>query len=183
MSWGARLWVALLAATACGWQRSEVNLGRPDESTASAEAPVRAGWTCSKRQTGCRAKDVMHARFEHAMRRDFHPYFWARFAQPCGLLYARDAAVRERVVAALIEAARHFVAAVVPRLPDEFTPADLATTGFALTRAIASSMARPCRYETPVSTTTMPLLPTMKPAFPTLPSFSGAISPGSPTNA
>lgn len=72
-------------------------------------------------------------RFEQAMRRDFHPYFWARFAQPCGLLYARDVIARERVVSALIEAARHFVDAVVPQLPDEFTPADLATAGFALT--------------------------------------------------
>lgn len=82
-------------------------------------------------------------RFEHSVRRDFHPYIWARFAQPCGLLYARDASARERVIGALAEAARHFVGSVVPQLPDEFTPAELATTGFALTYACELRTERP----------------------------------------
>ena len=28
---------------------------------------------------------------------DFHPYFWARFLQPCGLIHCRDGAVRARL--------------------------------------------------------------------------------------
>jgi hypothetical protein len=36
----------------------------------------------------------------------FHPYLWARFAQPCRLVYCRDAAAEEQVVAALAGAVR-----------------------------------------------------------------------------
>ena len=35
-----------------------------------------------------------------------NPYFWARFAQPCRIVWARDAAAREAVVAALASAVR-----------------------------------------------------------------------------
>lgn len=72
-------------------------------------------------------------RFEHAMRTDFHSYFWARFAQPSGLLYCRDEATRARLVEAMVQAARSFTAAVVPRMPPEFTAADLVATGLSLT--------------------------------------------------
>ena len=40
----------------------------------------------------------------------FHPYLWARFAQPCRLAHCRDEAVRETVVAALEGAVRKTVA-------------------------------------------------------------------------
>ena len=72
-------------------------------------------------------------RFEHSMRHDFHSYFWARFAQPSGLLYCRDEAVRERVVEAIIQAAATFVRRVVPRLPDRFNTAQLVSRGLSLT--------------------------------------------------
>lgn len=39
--------------------------------------------------------------FERSARFWFHPYIWARFAQPSRLLYCRDDAVRERIYAAL----------------------------------------------------------------------------------
>lgn len=79
-------------------------------------------------------------RFEHAVRRDFHPYFWARFAQPCGLLYCRDEAARGRIVDALADACRHFVGSVVPRLDppgldESFTARELVTAGLGLTYA------------------------------------------------
>jgi hypothetical protein len=45
--------------------------------------------------------------FERGVERWFHPYLWARFAQPCGLLYAADETVRRRVVAALGAAVAH----------------------------------------------------------------------------
>ncbi len=72
-------------------------------------------------------------RFEYALRHDFHSYFWARFAQPSGLLYCRDETVRERLVAAIGQAASTFVQRVAPRLPDRFNAADLITYGLSLT--------------------------------------------------
>jgi hypothetical protein len=72
-------------------------------------------------------------RFEYAMAHDFHSYFWARFAQPSGLLYCRDEATRARVVAAICQAAMTFVRHVVPCLPGEFTAADLVATGLTMT--------------------------------------------------
>jgi len=72
-------------------------------------------------------------RFEHAMDHDFHSYFWARFAQPSGLVYCRDDATRARVVAAISQAAATFIRRVVPCLPGEFTAADLVGTGLSLT--------------------------------------------------
>ncbi|MDT8322164.1 MAG: hypothetical protein RQ826_16735, partial [Xanthomonadales bacterium] len=74
-------------------------------------------------------------RFERAMRRDPHPYFWARFAQPAGLLYCRDAASRARVIATLAQASRRFVTTVVPRMPEEFTARELIDEGLRLTYA------------------------------------------------
>jgi hypothetical protein len=72
-------------------------------------------------------------RFERCVRRDFHSYFWARFAQPCGLLYCRDEAARRRVIAAAVTASSTFVRHVVPRLPDEFAAEQLWATGLSLT--------------------------------------------------
>lgn len=73
------------------------------------------------------------SRFEHALQHDFHSYFWARFAQPSGLLYCRDEVVRGRLVAAIGQAARTFVRRVVPCLPDRFNAADLICRGLTLT--------------------------------------------------
>jgi hypothetical protein len=72
-------------------------------------------------------------RFEYAMGHDFHSYFWARFAQPSGLLYCRDDATRARVVAAISQAGSTFVQRVVPCLPGEFTAAELVSTGLSMT--------------------------------------------------
>lgn len=56
-------------------------------------------------------------RFEAAMSRDFHSYFWARFVQPSTLLYCRDEATRVRIVAALGAAVRTFARRARPLLP------------------------------------------------------------------
>jgi hypothetical protein len=72
-------------------------------------------------------------RFEAAVRRDFHSYFWARFAQPCGILYCRDEAVRDRVIDAICEAGKTFARRVAPRLPDRFEAKSLWTVGLGLT--------------------------------------------------
>jgi len=72
-------------------------------------------------------------RFEYVMSHDFHSYFWARFAQPSGLLYCREEAARTRVTGAITQAASTFVKAVVPLLPAEFTAAVLVGQGLSLT--------------------------------------------------
>ncbi len=48
------------------------------------------------------------------------PYFWARFAQPCALVYAADPEARTTVVAALAGAIKTFVGFAVPFADDVF---------------------------------------------------------------
>lgn len=71
--------------------------------------------------------------FEHAVRRDFHSYFWARFAQPSGILYCRDEDTRNRIIGALCQSGMTFAARVAPRLPDRFEAKQLWTEGLRLT--------------------------------------------------
>ncbi len=72
-------------------------------------------------------------RFENAVRRDFHSYFWARFAQPCGILYCRDEEVRERVIAAICKSCETFARRVAPRLPQNFDAKQMWAKGLGLT--------------------------------------------------
>jgi hypothetical protein len=46
--------------------------------------------------------------------RTFEPYFWARFSQPCALVYAADESVRREVAAALASAVLTTVARAIP---------------------------------------------------------------------
>lgn len=73
------------------------------------------------------------SRFRKAMQDDFHSYFWARFAQPCEVLYARDEATRSVLKDALSNAATTFVQRVLPAMGDSFNSAELWTHGLALT--------------------------------------------------
>jgi hypothetical protein len=54
--------------------------------------------------------------FEQGARYWFHPYIWARFAQPSRLLYCRDDSVRERMYAALAHSVVTFLKSGVPAL-------------------------------------------------------------------
>jgi len=81
--------------------------------------------------------------FERGIERWFHPYLWCRFAQPCGLLYVADDAVRRRVVAALRCAVAHFAARTLPQLPAEFDARTLWTGGLRLTYAAELRSERP----------------------------------------
>lgn len=54
--------------------------------------------------------------FERGARYWFHPYIWARFAQPSRLLFCRDDSVRERIYAALAHAVVTFLKSGVPAL-------------------------------------------------------------------
>ena len=60
----------------------------------------------------------------------FHPYLWARFAQPCRLAHCRNETVREPVVAALEGAVRKTVAEGLALRPDTAAAHDLWTAVF-----------------------------------------------------
>ncbi len=71
-------------------------------------------------------------RFHRATQRDFHSYFWARFAQPCEILYVRDEATRATLAGAFTNASASFVQRVLPALPSQFNSRELWTEGFSL---------------------------------------------------
>lgn len=62
----------------------------------------------------------------------FHSYLWGRFAQPVGLLHARNNQVEEQVRAALAQAVITFIARVMPQLPERFTARELWREGLLL---------------------------------------------------
>jgi len=72
-------------------------------------------------------------RFCHAMSHDFHSYFWARFAQPCEILYTRDEMTRLKLNAAFDEASASFISRVLPAMGQQFSSDDLWIRGFSLT--------------------------------------------------
>jgi hypothetical protein len=72
--------------------------------------------------------------FRRGMHR-FHCYFWARFTQPVGLVWARDESAPARVAAALAEAVHVFVSRVAPLVESEFPAGVLWRRGFDLTYA------------------------------------------------
>ncbi len=66
--------------------------------------------------------------FEHrTSARCFHTFFWARFAQPCALTYARDAGIRRRVATALAGAADTFIGRSLALQAETFSSATLWT--------------------------------------------------------
>lgn len=62
--------------------------------------------------------------------RTFHPYFWARFAQPTAIAWARDAATTKRVVTALARAVVTLLGEVRPLLPAGVSPRELWVRAF-----------------------------------------------------
>lgn len=70
---------------------------------------------------------------EKGVRGDVAPYFWARFAQPCGILYCRDDAVRGRVIDAICQSSMTFARRVAPGLPGSFDAKRLWANGLSLT--------------------------------------------------
>lgn len=59
---------------------------------------------------------VSMADFERGTSRWFHPYLWARFAQPSRLLYAHDETIRTRIYEALARAVVTFLKSSLPTL-------------------------------------------------------------------
>jgi len=72
-------------------------------------------------------------RFCRAMQHDFHSYFWARFSQPCELLYVRDDDTRSTLTEAFKNAAVTFITRVLPTMANSFSSKELWTKGLALT--------------------------------------------------
>ena len=62
----------------------------------------------------------------------FHSYIWGRFAQPVGLIYARNAQTMDDVQSVLAQAVMSFVERVLPRVPNPFTARDLWQQGWTL---------------------------------------------------
>jgi hypothetical protein len=62
----------------------------------------------------------------------FQSYFWGRFAQPTGLVYARTPMIAEEVTAVLAGAVVTFLARVLPRVPPLFDAATLWRRGLSL---------------------------------------------------
>lgn len=62
----------------------------------------------------------------------FHSYLWGRFAQPTGLIYARNEQVAEQVQGALAQAVVTFITRVMPRIKQRFTAKELWVKGLLL---------------------------------------------------
>jgi len=65
-------------------------------------------------------------------KRWFHSYIWGRFAQPVGLVYARDERVAGQIQSTLTQAVLTFIARVLPLTPSPFTSRDLWRKGLEL---------------------------------------------------
>ncbi len=79
--------------------------------------------------------------------RAFHPYFWARFAQPSALVYARDDQSRQRVASALAGAFITMAEKAAPLLPSGGTVRDLWLRAFTETYRTELRAERPGRAE------------------------------------
>jgi len=84
-----------------------------------------------------RAKYAVVSRkaFASGIRLGFHPYFWARFAQPVRIAYSRDQTITEEMLHAFEVAIRRFIQETTAVMNAPFTPMDLWQVGFALTYA------------------------------------------------
>jgi hypothetical protein len=63
--------------------------------------------------------------FNGTSRRWFHSYVWGRFAQPVGLLYARNERVSGQIQSALAQAVLTFITRALPQVPSPFTGREL----------------------------------------------------------
>lgn len=66
-------------------------------------------------------------------RRQRNPYFWARFAQPTAIVWARDDGVRSRLLQVFAQASDTLLAATRPLLPAAATSAEVWTRAFSET--------------------------------------------------
>jgi len=84
----------------------------------------------------CKYAVISRHDFEQGCRDWFHPYIWARFAQPVRVLYVRDVATRDRVNRSLAEAVITFLDATLPMLDTcDIDAEEIWAQGLALTYA------------------------------------------------
>lgn len=80
--------------------------------------------------------------------RTFEPYFWARFSQPCALVYAADEQVRREVAAALASAVLTTVERGIPLVAPRFGSRELWSTLWRTTYRAELRAERPGVVET-----------------------------------
>ncbi len=95
----------------------------------------QSGESGEKQNDGLRAKYALLTlkRFSHAVQHDFHSYFWARFAQPCDVLFVRDGATQAVLENAFQDASASFIRKVLPAMTEKFTSGDFWKHGLSLT--------------------------------------------------
>lgn len=71
--------------------------------------------------------------FCHAMQHHFHSYFWARFAQPCQILYTSDDTTHAQLTQAFEQAATTFIKRTIPMMPGQYSSRELWVKGLQLT--------------------------------------------------
>jgi hypothetical protein len=70
--------------------------------------------------------------FARGAHRWFHSYIWGRFAQPSGLIYARDSEIAVQIQQTLTHAVHTFIRRTLPQAPETFTIRELWTRGLRL---------------------------------------------------
>jgi len=76
---------------------------------------------------------VSESAFKKTITRDFHTYFWARFAQPSVILYARNHLIESQLTTLFSIAAKRLVRETTPMLPQKFSSESLWKKAFELT--------------------------------------------------
>jgi len=86
-------------------------------------------------ETGVRCKYALMPlrQFARCLDRDFHSYFWARFAQPCQLVYLSDGVTQASLIAGLAAGTRRFLTESSLALESDATAHDLFREGLSLT--------------------------------------------------
>ena len=97
------------------------------------QSELTAGAGANAEVRRCKYALLPLAQFERRLARDFHSYFWARFAQPCQVLYCAEVATQARLLAALGEAVRRFHAEVGAVVDVPIKAANFWEQGLALT--------------------------------------------------
>jgi len=76
---------------------------------------------------------VTLAQLQRQVSMGLHPYFWARFAQPCNFLFVRNKASRRQMLQVCEQSVRTFVRRVAPTMRGSYTTEHFWSQGFSLT--------------------------------------------------
>jgi len=76
---------------------------------------------------------ISYKQFKKGIQNSFHPYFWARFAQPCELAYYQKPEDSVEITSLFRDACTRLVTETVPLLPETFSFHNLWSKAFELT--------------------------------------------------